>query len=301
VHDRVVAWVVRGLWVGAAFATWPVVSAGLRGDSAAVRAAAAVGGWAVWAAVLAATFVPVPATLTALRCVAPGVLAVVVAAASTGHASALALAVAVGWSAVLTAVVFLPSTAVWCVNGPAYPNERRFLLAPPGALLLGPIELAWALLVGLPAAALLLLADERWVFGAVLAAVGLPLAAVLFRAVHVLSRRWFVFVPAGVVVHDPMALGDPVLFPRQVVESLAPGANGLDLTLGAFQPALELRLREEAKVTVLRNRRRKDVGATSLLVALTTPGRALAFAAGRHVPVGKAQRAAPPPKTTSPS
>jgi hypothetical protein len=284
-----------------AFAAWPAISAGLQHQPDAVRTAAAVGAWVVWAAVLVATFVPVPATLTALRCAAPGVLAAVVAAAATGHLSAAALAVGTAWAALVTTVVFLPPVGMLCVNGPAYANERRFLLAPPGALLLGPIELAWAALVGLPTAAVLLLAAQRWVLGAVLAVVGAPLAVLVARALHGLSRRWFVFVPAGVVVHDPMALADPVLFQRQVVERLAPGRDGLDLTLGALRLPLELRLREEARLDVRRNRGREDVAARSLLVAPTTPGRVLAYASGHRIPVATAQVAVPPPTTTSPS
>lgn len=299
--DRVVAWLLRGLWVATAFTAWPAISAALRPDAAAVRAVGAFGGWAAWAVVLVATFVPVPATLTTLRCVAPAVLAAVVAAAATGRPSAAALAVGVGWSAVLTVVAFLPRTAVLCVNGLAYPNERRFPLAPPIALLLGPVEVAWLVVVGAPPAAALLLADQRWAVGAVLAVVGAPLAALLARALHRLSRRWLVFVPAGVVVHDPMALAEPVLFPRKEIERLSPGRDGLDLTLGALRPALDLRLRAEAKLGVVRNRKPEEVSTSSLLVAPTTPGRVLAYAAAHHVPVGPAQRAVPPPTTTSPS
>jgi hypothetical protein len=301
VPDRIVAWLLRAVWVGTAFAVWPAISAGLHHQPASVRTAAAAGGWVVWAGVLVATLVPVPVTLTALRIVAPGVLAATIAAVATGHPSVAATTLGVTWSALLVALVLLPETAAVCVNGPAYPNERRFTLAPPGALLLGPIELAWALTVAIPVATVLVLADTRWVAGAVIAIVGLPCAALLARALHVLSRRWLVFVPAGVVVHDPMALGEPVLFPRQGIESLAPGRDGLDLTLGALRPPLELRLREEAPLGVVRNRRREDVAASSLLVAPSTPGRVLALAHARRLPVGRRQRAVPPPTTASPS
>jgi hypothetical protein len=135
----------------------------------------------------------------------------------------------------------------------------------------------------------------------VLAAVAVPLVALLARALHGLSRRWLVFVPAGIVVHDPMTLGDPVLFPRQAIARLGPGRSGLDLTLGAFRPPLEIRLHEDAQLTVLRNRKREEVAARDLLVTPTTPGRVLAYAAVHRIPVGWAQRTVPPPTTTSPS
>jgi hypothetical protein len=255
----------------------------------------------VWAGVLIAILVPMPTTLTAFRCAAPGVLAAVVAAAATGRPAAPTLAIAVGTSALATAGAFLPQTAMVCVNGPAYPNERRFPLAPPGPLLLGPLELAWALVVAPPTAAVLLLAAQRWVLGGVLAAVGFPVAVLVARALHGLSLRWFVFVPAGVVVHDPMSLADPVLFQRQTIACLTTGHDGLDLTLGARRLSVELSLVEEARVEVVRNRRRVEVATRDLLIAPTTPGGVLAYAAGHRIPVAVPQRAVPPPTTTSPS
>jgi len=292
---------VRGLWVGTAFAIWPAVSASLRHQPASARTAAAAGGWAIWTAVLVATFVPVPATLTAIRCAAPAVLAAVIAAAVTGQVAAIALPVGAAWSAAMTAAAFLPQTALWCVNGPAYANERRFPLAPPGPLLFGPLEVAWAVVVAAPPAGVLLLAAQQWVVGGLVTAIGVPLCALLARALHGLSRRWFVFVPAGVVVHDPMALADPVLFQRPEIVSLAPGREGLDLTLGAPGLSLQLQLRRDAELTVIRGRRREDVRATSVRIAPTTPGRVLAYAASHNFPVGAVQPAVPPPTTASPS
>src|SRR5450631_4179728 len=97
--DRVVAWVVRGLWGPLPFAVWPAISAGLRAETGAVRTTAAISGWAVWAAVLVATLVPAPLSLTVLRCAAPAVLAAVIAAAATGNPSAAATALGLAWSA----------------------------------------------------------------------------------------------------------------------------------------------------------------------------------------------------------
>jgi len=298
--DHIVAWLLRALWVGMPFAAWPAISTGLRSEPGAVQTAAAVGAWVMWAGILIATFVPVPATLTAIRAIAPAVLGAVIGAAATERPSTAALAFGVGWSALLSAVVFLPQTATVCVNGPAYANERRFPLAPPGPLLLGPLEVASALVIGLPTAGVLLLVAERWLLGAVLTVVGFPMSALLARALHGLSRRWFVFVPAGVVVHDPMALADPVLFPREVIEYLAPGRGGVDLTLGAYRMALELRLREEAELEVLHNRRRKEVATRALLIAPTMPGRVLAYAAGHRIPVAVPQPAVPATKAAPP-
>ena len=67
------------------------------------------------------------------------------------------------------------------------------------------------------------------------------------RILHRLSQRWFVFVPAGVVVVDQMALTDSLLVQRQRVDSIGPApadTQANDLTVGAIGLALELRLTE---------------------------------------------------------
>src|SRR5438874_10563976 len=115
--------------------------------------------------------------------------------------------------------------------------------------------MAWALAVGAPAIAVLLLAARAWVTGAIVALIGVPLAVVLVRAMHGLSRRWVVFVPAGLVLHDPMTVADPVLFQRRVVETLRPapaGTDSLDLTQRATGLALELVLREKVPMVLVK-------------------------------------------------
>ena len=86
----------------------------------------------------------------------------------------------------------------------------------------------------------------------VLVVVGVPLAAVAIRALHGLSRRWVVFVPAGVVLHDLQALVDPVLFPRTSIRRLGPapadGDGAVDLTQGSLGLALELELVEPTEI-----------------------------------------------------
>ena len=70
------------------------------------------------------------------------------------------------------------------------------------------------------AAGPLLLAARQWVLGAVALVVGAVAVWWGVRVLHGLSRRWVVFVPAGMVVHDPLALVDPVLVPRAALRSL---------------------------------------------------------------------------------
>jgi hypothetical protein len=136
----------------------------------------------------------------------------------------------------------------------------------------------------------LLLAERRWAGGIVVAVICVPVVALLGRAMHTLSRRWIVFVPAGLVLHDPLSLEDPVLFTRAVIERLAPApaeADSLDLTQRATGLALELVLTE--KVPMVRTqpgRQKGDAGASArLLFAPSRPGAVLAEARRRRFPV----------------
>ena len=129
--------------------------------------------------------------------------------------------------------------------GSSYGDERRMPLRVPGPLLAGPLVLVWAVAVAGVAAGPLLLAARQWVAGAAAMAAGLPAAGVAVRSMHTLARRWLVFVPNGLVVHDPLVLVEPVLLRRADVRSLGPApadTAALDLTRGALGLALEVRL-----------------------------------------------------------
>lgn len=280
-YDRLHPWLLRASWAALPFTAGPGLASALDGWAHPARAVATVGLWAGWGVVLVATLVPHPIGLTGLRIAAPAALA-----ASAAAASALGSA----WSVLVIVLAFAPTTGVWAVNGPAYPNERRFPLRMPGWLLIGPLPVAWALAVGGPAAGALLLAEQHWVAGVIVAALGVPLAVVLVRALHGLSRRWVVFVPAGLVVHDHLALDQPVLFLREMVETLGPApaeTDALDLTVGAPGLALELNLLEKVPMTLAaRGRQRGESGASArLMFTPTRPGAVLAEARTRRLRV----------------
>ena len=280
-------WLLRLWWAALPFTAGPSLAAGLRGWDDAPRTLASVALWVGWAVGLGATLVPHPIGLTTLRVLAPAALVATVVSAAASHLAALAIA----WTAVMTSLVLAPDTGMYCVNGPAYPNERRYPLRPPGPLLLGPLVLAWAVAVGAPTATALLLAAERWAVGAAVGTVGLPAAALMARSLHGLSRRWLVFVPAGLVLHDPLSVTDPVLFRRQVIEALRPaplGTDSLDLSHGAPGLALELVLREKVPMVVVHPGRRGDQAGASarLLFTPTRPGLVLGEALARRLPVG---------------
>ncbi|MDQ4098638.1 MAG: hypothetical protein M3144_12320 [Actinomycetota bacterium] len=285
--DRVVRWVVRGLWVALPFTAGSTLGDALADASRPVQVVANVGLWLGWALGVVATAVALPVSLTVLRVLAPAALAAVVAAAVAGHGSPLA----VGWTAVTAGWVFSPALGALCVNGPAYPNERRFLLRPPGGLLCGPLALAWGLAVAGMAAGPLLLAAGRWVWGTVATVVGVPVAAVLLRGVHDLSRRWAVFVPAGLVLHDPLTVVDPVLLRRPSVTRLVVarrGTDAVDLTQRAPGLVLEIQLTEEVPLALVRPGQRlgEPVKASRLLITPTRPGALLEEARRRRFKVG---------------
>ena len=82
--------------------------------------------------------------------------------------------------------------------------------------------------------------------------VGFPLAGLLLRSLHLLSRRWAVLVPAGFVIADPMTLTDPILFPREHILGLGPAdpkirppAEAADLRLGAALGSLAVLLDDD--------------------------------------------------------
>ena len=139
------------------------------------------------------------------------------------------------------------------------------LLRTPPALFLGPLPAARLVAAAAIAAPLLLLADEQWVIGVITLVLAVPAVIVLGRALHGLSRRWGVLVPAGFVLIDPLTLADPVLFLRERIIALRAAdaapvpPSVLDLRLGAAAGSVALVFDEEAElVRSARGRRGGD-------------------------------------------
>ena len=290
-------WALRAVWAVLPVAAGPAFADALAGASRPVQVVASIGLWAAWGAVLAATLVPRAATLTVVRLAAPAPLAAAVAAAAQEPGGDDAVALAVG--VVAAALALLPATADEFVDGSSYGAERRFALRTPASLLLVPAPVAWLLAVAAPAAAGVLLAARAWVPGVVLAAVGAAGIRLGVPAVHRLSRRWLVFVPAGVVVHDHLTLADPVLLRRATFLGLGPAPSdavergAVDLTLGASGLALELHLDAPVEVAIVvgGGRRREAAAVTSdrYLVVPLRPGAVVGEARERRYPSATAE------------
>ena len=89
------------------------------------------------------------------------------------------------------------------------------------------------------------------------------------------------------MLHDPLAIVDPVLVRRASVRSFGPApadTDALDLTRGALGLALELRLTEPVPLLVVRGRGASEsVTADHLLVTPARPGALLVEARRRRL------------------
>ena len=289
-------WLLRAAWVTLPITAGPAAANALTGWSTAPQLVAAVLLWSAWAAVLLSILAPRPLGLTALRVVAPVFFALAVVAAVAADASAVAAVGAVVATGVATVLAVTPATAIAAANGIAYGDERRFPLKTPPVLLLGPLPLAPLLVGAGVATGPLLIAADQPVAGAITAVVGLPLAAVMARALHGLSRRWVVLVPAGLVLVDPLTLPDPVLFLRERIVSLrevdpraavAPGT--VDLRLGSLADSLGMTLDREAEFLFTRRGVRGAAPAkgTEIRFAAVRSSELLATAAERRIRVAR--------------
>ncbi len=271
------------------FTVGPLIGDAVADASRAVQVTATLGAWLAWGLGMVLTVVPHTLTLTPMRIIGPGVLAATVVATIANGASGTA-APALANAAVVAVVSLSPVLGAWFVNGSSYGDERRVPLRPPVAMLTGPIPLAWAVIVGSTIALPLTVAAKGWIWAAIIAVIGVPASVFGVRALHRLSHRWLVFVPAGVVVHDRFAVPDPVELKRTAIHSFGPAladTDAVDLTMGATGLVLELALSNSAEIA----HRRTPVGEpvttelTAVLVAPTRPGAVLEEARRRRITV----------------
>jgi hypothetical protein len=290
VLDRLGVWPLRVLWLALPLTAGAAVADALDTTADPFRTPVSVGAWLVWAGTLLALLVPHPVTLTLARVVVPAAAVATAWALANGDPGIAEIAGLV-LAGLATVVVLLPATGDLFVDGASYGAERRFALRAPAALWMGPIPLAWGVAVAGLVAGPLLLADERWLPGALALVVGWSLAALAVRALHGLSRRWLVFVPAGFVVHDLSTLQDPVLVPARSVQSLdLAAAPGRERSPGEPAPTFGMALAAslDPPLTVsLRGATLAEVHHVERLVVCPgRPGAVLVEAADRGLRVG---------------
>ncbi len=279
---------LRAAWVVLPLALGPAVAEALHDLSPGPRSTASTALWLLWAVGLTVTLVPLPVTLTALRLGVPALAAVALWSAPAGT-DAFRTTAGLAATTLVVAVAFSASTSDRFVDGASYGDERRFLLRTPGpvVLMLGPMA-TLAALAGLTIGPVLLL-DARWVAGGLAVALGVPTTALAVRALHRLSRRWIVLVPAGLVLHDHLALAEPTLLQRAGLARIGPAAvdtDAIDFTQQARGLALEVRCREPHDVLPAGRGRTTEVAAIeAFLCSPNRPDVVLDEAGRRRLPV----------------
>jgi hypothetical protein len=288
--ERLVPWLLRVAWIAVVFLAVPAIDEAFENRSDAVHDVVSVVGGALWVLGVGAMAVPAVVSLTVTRLIVP--LSVPAAfLAAVGGADALAAVAFVAAALIATFVAFTAALGRAFVQASAYGDEDRHLLRPPLAYVTACI-VTWALWAAAMIAAPLLLGDRRWLSGGILAAIAAGGTWWGWRRWHRLSRRWFVLVPTGVVVHDHLVLGETLMLRRPEVAALrlAPaGTEALDLTGPAPGHAVEV-LTNGATTAILaatpRTPRGSAIHFTACLVAPTRPGRLLTAARARRFPVG---------------
>ena len=207
--ERVAPVVVRVVWF-ALVVPGLLVGSALDGRSAPVVVVATALWWVTWGAGLVAVLVWHPAGLVWLRCAAPAASAATIWAVSNASDEPLSFRFfGIAIATLAAVIVASPEVGHLCVNGPAYPNERRFLLRPSAALAVGPLLVSGALVGAGAVVGPLLLAAKQWILGALFTVLGAAFIRVLGKALYGQARRFVVFVPAGFVLHDEFVLRDP--------------------------------------------------------------------------------------------
>ena len=275
------------LWVATVVSAMIAVSEATDGAGSAAVAVSVVL-WACVAAVVVSLIVPSPLGLSVLRAVTP--LAVPGGALLLGHGGDLAAALTGLLGLVTTLLVLSAEFAEAMVQASAYGDERRFPLRTPAALL-PPIGLSWVVWAAALLGGVTAVAHEAWVPGIALLVLAALLGWFLAPRFHRFSRRWLVIVPAGVVVHDHVVLGETLMVQRTNVQfarlALA-GTEAADLTGPAGGHALDIAVKDMVLAVFPASKREpkgRAIHLQSFLVAPARPGRALAAIADSKLPV----------------
>lgn len=266
-------WLSLPLTAGASFAH------ALDQRTAAVAWTAALGLWSLWLIGLIASLAPSSVSLTTIRILMPAsVVAAAWSALAAPEGTDLAQSVALGVTSLCAVLSLSAAVGYTFINGSSYGDERRFPLRPPGPVVLGPLELVWIAMIGTALTGPMLLADGSWIAGGIVTLLALPLGVGGSRALHQLSKRWLVFVPAGIVLVDRSSLLDALLVQRHNVRSIGPaGADSvaIDLSAGAIGLQIEVRLTDTDSIipTPSRRNRREVIEPVDVEAVRFTPSR----------------------------
>lgn len=282
-------WFARIAWLVVAVVGGATVESAAADRSAAVAGTTAIGGWTLWAAGALALALPSVWALTLSRVVVPMSLLATIATALAGARAVDVLLLGVP-ALVATIAVFTAEFGRRYVQASAYGDEERFVLRMPvGAGLVAIV--AWVLWAPIAVAGPLLVAAQSWIAGILLCLLAIGGVVVLGPRWHRLSMRWFVLVPAGVVIHDPVVLADTL--PLRTAQVAAIGlaearTEAADLTGPASGYALELTTTESITAVFAftpTEPNGRAIHLRSLLIAPSRPGQALRAAKARGLPI----------------
>jgi hypothetical protein len=286
---RLTPWIARAGWILVAVVGGSAIDAAVQGRSPAVAWTTAIGGWTIWAVVALGLAIASVRSLTIVRIGAPLAIIATISAALAG-ADAMD-AVLLGLPAAVTVLAVMAAEfGRQFVQASAYGDEERFPLRAPVAAGAAAI-VVWLLWAPALVAGPLLLASRQWVAGVALTSVAVAGAVFLGPRWHRLSRRWFVLVPAGIVLHDPVVLADTLPLRRAQVAhiALAPAdTQAADLTGPASGYAVEVTATESVTAVFAFTPQEPNGRAIHLrafLVAPTRPGAVLTAAVRRGLPV----------------
>lgn len=289
--SAVAVWAARAGWLAAAIFGGAAVGSALDDSSRAVQITGTVAAWTGWAVGAFALAIAGVATLTLARVVVPGSL-VVTAATVAGGADADS-AILLALPAVIT-TVFVASAEFGRVyiQASAYGDEQRFGLRPPIGYLAASVVTWLPTVVGLVVAPLALAAGA-WITALVAAFFAGAGLVLLPSRWHRLARRWFVIVPAGVVLHDPVLLNDTLMMPARTVTAIrldeqgAASQTAADLTGPTPGLAVEITLAEPTTAVLAATPKTPDgraIHLSALVISPTRPGSVVRAARRRGYP-----------------
>lgn len=274
---QVNGWLVRLLWIVTAILpnTFDAIADSASGP---LVTTVTVQTWLAWSVVALATWVLHPVSLTVIRIFAPIVVIRLAIGVPFDDFDPLGI-VATASALAATLVALSAEYGHGHVQAAAYGAEVRHLLRMPTPLL-APTLLGWLILAVAFGASPALLAVGNWWLGVPLALVAVLALWRLAPRLHRLSRRWFVHVPAGWVIHDDVVLQENLLLKKHTITSLdraLAGSEALDLTGLTRGVPLEVQLRDmtDVRLTPLAARLNGTDDALHARALLVAPSRPL--------------------------
>lgn len=258
--------IMRVIWISLPLLCGPSLADSLNDFKLLLRTTVSISLWTFWVLILLSTLIATPISLAIIRIGAPAAAALSLWSAleTSGSVSGI---IGLAASAIAACVALSAPLGDRFSDGASYGDERRFLLRAPGPvlLLLGP--LAWLTSVaGLTVGPILLL-NKNFLLGSLISLCGFPLAALASNAIYQLGKRWLVLVPAGILLHDHLSVGDPTLIPRNQLANFSPAkveTNALDLSQNSFGLSLEIQCLTPLSM-MLRTGTRKTTNETSIV------------------------------------